>query len=929
MKYIKNSELYKSEVQLSEAFENDITWGGSLLGRLINSTIRKLKIGYKSIRVDAVVKKLQEELDSLVNFQNSDEIQKRINDVVYKMLLEELYKEVSTEKGVQEKIDVLLGTEMTEGLIDTTITEVEKVELEKKEELIEKLKKFKEDLLEIERDDDKDATNDEEDEEVESDAGSKNDPAVIFFNNSKSLISSIIKLHADVKYNPVKFQSGSKGEGEKTSTFFDENKYKQQRTNTVDEIKRKIEMAKQAVSIYTSKKATLKKDERDPGYQERINFYNSEIKKYEAKMKLKSGEKSTTVTGQTSQYDIDADKRSKEELQRMHKKESLEFLFEEIDANLREQEVDAKRAWNKVVNAYNKSGISKYISYLESIVTSSGVDKIKQNKKTIMEIGRQVAINYSNIGNPITLSQLISEEQSINISDVAKSISLFSRTVMAFKEDMGLLGAYGASYKKEGEDAGGVGNHIKLFINSVDNIVKTYPSIKKESILVKYSDFLLIKEAEEEVQNVSNIEDNDRVKKSWFKFFKKGEEKEWKVDENKAKELNGELEKRIIELRQGNEDSEDLIIRIVNIFGRAYDLYATDYIPSGRPNGRISLKTMREYEYIGSNKPSDWRSDSGPGFGPWAARSVYDKWQNGVRKLLENKSYRTVLANSKFVSEAESSTGTPMEKKPGSGKTLFNFINDMLNNNEGTFKKRSYELMEKYFGSKDVGDRKELKNGEGNLIQTVSEEDKGEIDKPFFSNQVSFTPGVKNIQKDKMMKITFKDDTCMIMWPNFTKKDTDNKNHLIFRFQDFKNSEPKESIITDSLKSIKNVKGESYDDSLIKHNNKNFIYSEDMIVFVGEIDLSDSTNKFNVGEIIKYKATDLISIENNDYSKIVSKEKTIKKIEFLVAPSVNKNGKPTKASPLKFDYDKISTKSKKDRKIKDSGKLVEEFNKKK
>ena len=102
-----------------------------------------------------------------------------------------------------------------------------------------------------------------------------------------------------------------------------------------------------------------------------------------------------------------------------------------------------------------------------------------------------------------------------------------------------------------------------------------------------------------------------------------------------------------------------------------------------------------------------------------------------------------------------------------------------------------------------------------------------------------------------------------------------------------------------------------------------------MVVFIGGIDLTDTTNKFSIGEKIKYKATDLISIEKDDYSKIVSKEKTIGKIEFLVAPSVNKNGKPTKASPLKFDYDKISTKSRKDRKIKDSNKLVEEFKKKK
>jgi hypothetical protein len=918
MKYIKNTQLYKSEILLNEAFENDITWGGSLLGRLINSTIRKMKIGYKYTKVNNVIKRLKEELDSLVEYYASDDINKRINEVKYKMILEELYKEVESDKDIQEKLNVLLGTNTLEGLIDTTISEVEKSEIENKEQLLEKLRKFKEDLLEIERTDkDTDEESDGESSDSE-DQGSKNDPAIIFFNNSKILISTIIKLNIDIKNNPVKFQSGVKGDGEKTETFFDENKYKQQRTNTIDEIKKKIEMAKKAVSVYTNS-----------NNKERVNFYNSEIKKYEAKLKMKSGDKSTTVTGQTSQYDMQADKRAKEELQKMHARESVEFITEEIDANLREQEVDAKRAWNKVVNAWNKSGISKYIPYLESLINTTGVDKIKENKKSIMEIGRQVAINYNTVGKPISLSELISEQQTVSISDVAKSISLFGRTVMAFKEDMGLLGSYGASYKKEGGDAGGVGNHLKSFITSIDNIVKSYPSIKKESVLVKYSDFILLKEEADDIdpQSTSEATEEDRVKKSWFKFFRKGEEKEWKVDEKKAKDLNEELEKMPYEI---TPDKKDPIIAIVNIFGRAYDLYATDYIPSGRPNGRISLKTMREYEYIGSSGRStpEWRGENGPGYGPWAARFVYDKWQEGVRKILEDKKYRTVLANGKFISEAETSTNTPMEKKPGSGKTLFNFINDMLNSEGASFKKRSYELMEKYFGTKDAGDRKDIKNGDGNQIELVSEEDKGEIDKPYFTDQVPFMPGIKNIQNDKIMKVSFYDGTSMIMWPNFIKKDDkNNTNYLIFRFQEYKKGDPKESIITDSFKSMKNAKGEKYDDSLLKDENKNFTYSEDLTVYVGGVDLREGENRFSKGENFKYKATDLISVDNGDYSKIVSRTKKIEKIEFLVVPGINKNGKPTKSTPLKFDYDKISIKSKKDRKIKDSGKLVEEFKK--
>jgi hypothetical protein len=44
---------------------NDITFGGSLLGRFINSAIRKLKIGYNLTKVDGIVNAIKAELDKL------------------------------------------------------------------------------------------------------------------------------------------------------------------------------------------------------------------------------------------------------------------------------------------------------------------------------------------------------------------------------------------------------------------------------------------------------------------------------------------------------------------------------------------------------------------------------------------------------------------------------------------------------------------------------------------------------------------------------------------------------------------------------------------------------------------------------------------------------------------------------------------------
>ena len=50
----------------SGPFANDIPWNDSLLGRLINSTIRKAKIGANLVRIKAVNRRLKDAFDDLL-----------------------------------------------------------------------------------------------------------------------------------------------------------------------------------------------------------------------------------------------------------------------------------------------------------------------------------------------------------------------------------------------------------------------------------------------------------------------------------------------------------------------------------------------------------------------------------------------------------------------------------------------------------------------------------------------------------------------------------------------------------------------------------------------------------------------------------------------------------------------------------------------
>jgi hypothetical protein len=75
------TEEIKTSALVNETFENDITWGGSMLGRLINSTLRRFKIGYSQVKVEPLVKKLEDELNYLISASIEGDTLKKYNEL--------------------------------------------------------------------------------------------------------------------------------------------------------------------------------------------------------------------------------------------------------------------------------------------------------------------------------------------------------------------------------------------------------------------------------------------------------------------------------------------------------------------------------------------------------------------------------------------------------------------------------------------------------------------------------------------------------------------------------------------------------------------------------------------------------------------------------------------------------------------------------
>jgi hypothetical protein len=788
MRYIKHRDdflkKYKSDIIL-EVLENDITWGGSLLGRLINSTIRRGKIMYKTTKIGDYVKQLQTELDILISesqLSNSDEFNKNSTLIKVRFLITEIYKVVISSDSPGKKKGQLIGDETDEsGLIQITIKEIEKLKKEQftsKQNLIDKLVRFRESLIRLNI----------EPEETSDDVDSNSDHD--FYIKTIDLLKSVVGLDDIISNNKVKI-SEPLNKGMTQSTI----KKNTHTTNT-----EKID----------AKSVSNDKNDVPESTLESI-FYNNE---------------------------------------------SLP-IFEDVEINKNENQ--AISIWGKITNSWNKSGVSKCVPRIKDIVKKSeSGDEV--SKKWIMNIGRQVIINKTTIGKVIKLDDILKESESIKntYNDIPKSISLISRYILSLKEDMRLIGSLGKSSV-----------YIKSFINSFKDMDLIFPKMSKVDKKINESEGPL---------SSPPMTTEDPIKKEWSKEFKDGEEKEWVVSEKELSQLQRETES--LKDKPSEIDANkyyDHIIRIINIFGEAYKSYATDVIPSGRPNGRVSQKTFREYEYIGDGSSPNWSSGEGPSGGPWAAKAPYQKWQDGVMGILENPNYRKVLANVKFVSKPEEKTDTKT-KRPGSGRTLFTFINDLLSG-DGNFRKVRKKTLNDYFTTEEMKIiDKETKTDSSISTVTIKEDDRGDIKQlSFESNKtLGFNPQMDSFKDGKNTIIksfiyneykTSNGNVKMISYLTNHIKTDSKKNYLLFKFQ----TGGIQSIISSYLS--KTIKKEGLilpKDIENKDNSK---------IFIGVIDLSDGY--LANGQSFKIKYIDASIIKNaseSDFKSMTISNITVTKL---------------------------------------------------
>jgi hypothetical protein len=756
-------------------FANDAPWGDTLIGRLINSFARKGKIAFNKRRISGLVSRFKSIFDEMLETGNIEISNEDIRFLKISNLLGELERQVRDE----EDVDILILT--TTDLIDL----VNSYEFEFQEEMLESLNDFLEYLKGLKKGDPGDSSTD-----TESDTDTSN-PSEIFYKQSKLFLQSVLDLHMMIKQNVVRF-SGTQSSNANVGTNFDISKFneikskyeKAQQKDKLSLLKQLVQMCNNGLNIFKAKKDTANINL----FTKYLNEYSRLLKKLSIQVGKeyfytnKSGEKKKVkVVSLTHDTEVGKDKNwltqddvkkttlAKDTISVIYKDKNgkytsgspgmavnfdglspvKESLLLEGEANITQVETHSKNAWKKVVNAYNQSKVSSFVPQIEELLKISikdGKDKFLQSKKDIISICKQTVLNKATVGKPISFDDLIKE--AVNVNDISKSISLFGRILLSYKEDMGLTGGYGSAISP-----------LKSFINSFTELEKTLPKIKSESnkeevreSISKYDNFILLREKNEY---------SSQITEKFDEIFTEDIQKYFTINEEKVSDFNDRVKKR----ESMVFTDADPIIEIVRLFNRAWRIHTPGVIPSGRTGGKVSNSVFREYEDLGDRGGTP----DAPGSGPYRNIELYEAWFEAVQDILSDTKYRPIFSDEVVFKFKNIETGEDGDSIPKAGKILLKFINELLSDTKMYKEGAMNKFIQEYF---DLDSKKVPKTYPG---FSNDGENNSETSSGIKTTEVVF----KKLEQVRSLDYSAANN----LWKLFTERNKDDFKNLAFRLK--------------------------------------------------------------------------------------------------------------------------------------------------
>jgi hypothetical protein len=662
----RNLDIINEDVENSGPFANDIPWGDSLLGRLINSTIRKAKIGANLVRIKSVAKRLVYEFDNLLASSAQSQLSEEDNKEFTRL------KVFSFIDNLQRAVEEGASVGDIRNLTKTAISDIKNFEdFENKDNLISQIEEFLK-FLEQFKDDEggkSESDSDKEEKTGDSEQGQESNSIESMYPTMVKTLKSLISILSHYK-----------------------------EVNVGDS--KKVETGNKAKFTYTTVAGdTIEKIQKNPKANPK-KLASSDIRTKNSKVLVKFPKDNQPISAGLVLV--------------MEGNSLLETIGSGGSpdrSNIKGGEDHLTQAFSKLKKAIEilqspkDKGIGIDVKFLNDIVSKSLDSKSKETIKSLfVEINRYlVGDKKETLNASITplykeSIEIISDKNKKNI--VAEKIARFAKTALQF-DKQGLYGGLGETGKALQSFVESIKSTmtIKAAVKSEEN--KT--EVKKESSLFKYGAFIsLLKEAEEvkkESEGDSSVGDPDvmttsqKIKDYWMK---KIDVKAFVMEKAEVVKMKEKFDK--IEKNMGKSiiiNGIDPVLDIVKCFNRAYKIHTTQVIPSGRSGGRVSNKTFMEYTCFGGGDPSN----AGKGGGPYRNNAIFNQWESTVLDIMKERKYQPI-----FNMETKLKNGANMIEKAGAN--LRKFMSDMLDGDElyktgKDPKGMQAQFLDKYFGYKE------------------------------------------------------------------------------------------------------------------------------------------------------------------------------------------------------------------------------------
>ena len=754
-----------------EALTNATLWGDSLLGRLINSGIRKAKIGYNQTKVANLLEAFKRELDGIISASLSRDTKKEYNTLLIKSLFDEIQKTCTDDIEDEKKLDNLLGGHLdlwdpakqdggmwkniiNSGLLfevyNTIDKDMDEEDLKKanvsKDALLDNISIFIDNLRKMTVD------------STTSNVQTRSNFRVNFGNlvNSLSRVNASYEFLFDVdfinedvirfdefileKIDPEKLKANVAKREEDLKKMPKDDPNREAMENELKVAKSKLPKSDNPKMNVTGQKSLPSGPE--------TGLVTTDKK--ETGVATTSGTQSTSsksqdVAGATTRDRIlrliklakaCKDKEFDSPESAISDKSGLAFIKQA--SSLTSQDIDYLFTKSRGIKAEVNGNDLLVHQALDTVISEPAFDPIQKQFKT-------TGIRSKDSNKQIFNSKFYTKE--MKIKDFLDKLELNKKIL---KKDSSNIKA-----KKAVEE---LTKYLKTLGAKPKTSSETTKTTEKSGKVKESFDFnsdILTYRLYEEAPapqpggtQSGNAAPKPRTVEDEYNesFDKVPDLYKGGITQNEVDKLNKLMSgKGTKDMVLDLSKNPDPIIAIIRVFSRAHDLYYTDYIPSGRSGGKVSNKTMREYTPLG--KTGGGTPDAPTG--PFAVKSILSKWTDGVMQILEDQKYRKILANIKFVVAGAEDTfnkesvvlklsdfrlileadnkdvDATGEDKKSQGQILFDFINSMLDKETiADFDTQKRKLLRKYFGQSVPEEKIESIGSTRTVDRTINKDDK-------------------------------------------------------------------------------------------------------------------------------------------------------------------------------------------------------------